>query len=1047
MNCEENNEPAMYPEKECCWEYQEMEFDQESNSGNFQELDYIDQKLEESGIQRVSLSQNHSNISEERVTFSNSFFSRNSECFNNDVIFMPHSDNNNIAPNSPEQKKLITVQFVAHTKRDPSHDNENEIEILSDKQSTKNESFFNFSSWEVAHYQDEKIDGLQKSKEIPACKDFLSKSLDNLCDSLEEQNFERKKKRVSVCSADNVYLEEEKLPVSETLEKKVASENFVNELNYTSCDTSFTNGNNSCNCTCESKSDKIEENMVCSSNLFFQQEKKIFSGKNEMESSSEDEVFEYIPRMSEQSLSYSDSNNSRKISPAESLKKEKQFNQSTETPSPESLMKEMQSYQSRKSSFSESLMNEMQSYKSRKTPSPESLMKKMQSRKTPSPESLTQKMQSNQTRKTPSSESLVTEMQSNQCRKTPSPENPMKQILFIQSREPSSLKEGMQFNQSTELSSSENLENGVPFYQVQNNKEKTKKDDSSKNGKRSKCNGMIPNSVYDAFPDTKTSSSKQSENRNNVNNYSKEPVKMGMSKWITMSKPEQNVSKPEYSNVQSFIHKEQESPVKSSVRDTDSNGKRRKSKINNENVKENAAAIISKIKDSPKSDISKKENYHCNNINGMNENTDSLNSSENKSYLQAKCKSLCDISRISNSVHCEEIKFRQHESVDDLCSPSKTANHHSQIEFQHFESDSEIPLCAKLVSNHDKRISKSFLSITPSNRTESPCPSDSSHVYEDMFKETPSVPSDSETSWTVLKHNSYYVNGRSSSMNDLDFSDSCSMSVKCDYASSSESSTMQSRHSSYASSSFYVNLRDYDSHMMEPKLSKSKKSNDKTESNRIPSNASKSNPPTPETLKHLFTSPLTSIHASPHQNSRMLNRMPSDPQSHYYSTAAATSSAFKHGFAPVPAKPKKTERSSSIKIKDIAHGIILTFKKLQNHSKNSGLPSTDHVDVSHLAELKSNSELGKAKKGQKDSKSKKNDKSYRRENGRNEFDSGFLSDAQRAKARRSSSDLTDWKSNSELFHSDKKKSKKKGGSKDKGSKSINHFIKKRDFVH
>ncbi|KFM66362.1 hypothetical protein X975_17105, partial [Stegodyphus mimosarum] len=427
-----------------------------------------------------------------------------------------------------------------------------------------------------------------------------------------------------------------------------------------------------------------------------------------------------------------------------------------------------------------------------------------------------------------------------------------------------------------------------------------------------------------------------------------------------------------------------------------------------------------------------------------------------------KSKSLCDISENRRVIDLEDAVSSKSNDTCKLDFEDKPfliveAKNTPAIDFQHFEFESEVPLCAKLVSKHNNKHSvKSTRSVSSSsNMNESVC-SGSSHVYEDMFKETTSCPSDSETSsWTVMKNNTYYVNGRSSSLNDLDLSDSCSLSVKCDYASScSGQSTLQSRHSSCGSSSFYVNLKDYDSHMLEP--STGRKKNGKVSTNGHTHITTKSNPPTPESLRHLFTSPLHSIHTPPIISSRLANRLPPETQSHYYSTTAATSSAFKHGFDLAPQKPKKSERSSSIKIKDIAHGIILTFRRFQNHSKSSHLSQMQYVDVSHLAEngSRTNNSVQPGKmKSKKDQKeiSKVQEKGRNRwglsssENGKTDSDSGCnlsSKDLQSSKPRRSSSDLTGSKSNLDLINRDiiterkkNKNNKKSSNNREKGKKS------------
>ncbi|XP_035219840.1 uncharacterized protein LOC118192931 isoform X2 [Stegodyphus dumicola] len=427
-----------------------------------------------------------------------------------------------------------------------------------------------------------------------------------------------------------------------------------------------------------------------------------------------------------------------------------------------------------------------------------------------------------------------------------------------------------------------------------------------------------------------------------------------------------------------------------------------------------------------------------------------------------KSKSLCDISENRRGIGSEDAVSSKSNDTSKLDFEDKPyliveAKNTPAVDFQHFEFESEVPLCAKLVSKHNNKHSvKSAQSVSSSSNMNGSVCSESSHVYEDMFKETTSCPSDSETSsWTVMKNNTYYVNGRSSSLNDLDLSDSCSLSVKCDYASScSGQSTLQSRHSSCGSSSFYVNLKDYDSHMLEPSIGRKK--NRKVSTNGHTHITTKSNPPTPESLRHLFTSPLHSIHTPPIISSRLVNRLPPETQSHCYSATTATSSAFKHGFDLAPQKPKKSERSSSIKIKDIAHGIILTFRRFQNHSKSSHLSQMQYVDVSHLAEngCRTNNSVQPGKmKSKKDPKEiiKVQEKGRNRwglsssENGKTDSDSGCnlsSKDFQSSKPRRSSSDLTGSKSNLDLINRDiitekkkNKNNKKSSNNREKGKKS------------
>lgn len=814
--------------------------------------------------------------------------------------------NDVVSSKGGQQNKLITVQFIAHENSDRKIESDKSNYARRYKDDQKHDSFFNLSTWEEAHYKDEDVDGQPNSEKGSLSKEFKSKSLDNLCDSLDERliinikqscKAERRNSLNSAISEENgEFLRKELLQEGSLSEQD--SDVFFHENKQNSKILSEISSVKDIDRQSLESGSRNSENDKTSPNRPHRQHKKqnSLSGTYEKESSSDDEVFDFEP-------------NNKKCNPP--ISEERHYG-------------------------------------------------KINNRKSP-----------------------VSEKQQEDKKRL--------------------------------------------------NNERVKSDTSSKSGNNFKCNGMIPNSIYSGLPENKDSFSSYHQEEKPVQIGYKEPAKLGMSKWITVSKSEQNVSKNEYSNVQAHIKKEQRNHSKSSKSEnsTKENKSEKNTNFGEKYVNNHLDSRLSKGSISP-NNIEKESKNRYSSVFDEEAYSNTFNGSVKEFDLKHKCKSFCDISYNSNNLR-DESSFRHHESVADIASASKTKKS-SKIEFQHFDFDSEIPLCAKLVSNQDKKKLKKISSASSSVRAESPCPSESSHVYEDMFKETPSGPSDSEASSWVMKNNSYYVNGRSSSMNDLDYSDSCSMSVKCDYASSSENSTLQSRHSSYASSSFYVNLRDYDSHMLEPSLNKTKKDNAKSATN-LSSSISKSNPPTPESLRHLFTSPLSSIHPPGNRNTRLINRMPSDPQSHYYSTAAATSSAFKHGFAVTPSKPKKTERSSSIKIKDIAQGIILTFKRFQNHSKNSNVSPTHYVDVSHLAEMNGNSDAGKSKKNQKDTKGKQ-DKTGWTENGKTDTDSGFLSDVQRAKARRSSSDLTGMRSNTDLFNQDKKKSKssKKNSNREKGSK-------------
>lgn len=929
-----------------------MEFDQESNSGNFQEFEICNQQLQEAKIHRGSLPEDTSKDFEERITFENSFVADSLECYNNDVHFGPNSRINGSISENPQQNKTITVQFIAHTrKQDNKH--EKRTNALDNNKVTRHGSFFNLSTWEEANYKCND-NNQQNSKDEALGKNFRSKSLDNLCDSLDEATF-RKNENSHLNETVNYQSSRDGLDPSENSLRRSGEDGLQKDgeilhhefkTSGSDCAEDVCNLKKSDNHKSEDMNSATESKTTNWEEFEFQEEQNNITDARASDTGNEELISVHLTAdkanwASESVFSETESNASDWNKYHHQEKKQNVYHDRNDESSSEDEV------------FEDSSRNERLSL------------------------------------------------------------NSSERALYgkVSSRNDSLTEEKKHINEE----------------QVSN--EKVKSDQSIKNCKNIKCNGVIPNSIYNDFPENKIPSSKFNQKENARQNSPKEPVKMGMSKWITMSKSEQNVNKPEYSNVQSSILSEQKNRVTHSEKEI---GSRNKSKPNNkERKKKNESNSVSDL--SPKNSRSKYENSYSPDFNKCNVNSNrSIKTKE--SDLKAKCKSMFDISN-NNTTH--DLNFRHHESEADLCSAGQTSSSNSRIEFQHFEFDSEIPLCAKLVSKHDKKkFSKSVSSALPTYRTESPCASESSHLYEDMFKETPSGPSDSEaSSWTAMKNNTYYINGRSSSMNDLDFSDSCSLSMKCDYASSSENSTLQSRHSSYASSSFYVNLRDYDSHMLEPSLNKDKRNDRIKTSINSSINASKSNPPTPESLRHLFTSPLNSVHSAPSRTTKLLNRMPSDPQSHYYSTAAVNSSAFKHGFASTSPKQKKTERSSSLKIKDIAHGIMLTFKRFQNGSKNSSL-SSSQVDVSHLAEMKSNSELGITKKCPKNSKKQNRDKDYCAENAKTDTDSGFLSDAQRAKARRSSSDLTGMKLHSDLFHSDKKKDKhsKKINNRDKTSK-------------
>ncbi|XP_054710583.1 uncharacterized protein LOC129220240 isoform X2 [Uloborus diversus] len=567
--------------------------------------------------------------------------------------------------------------------------------------------------------------------------------------------------------------------------------------------------------------------------------------------------------------------------------------------------------------------------------------------------------------------------------------------------------------------------------------------ESFKCDSKPKCNGVIPNTRNH---NSKTETLKLN---NGLDINASELQRPGMSKWVNFTKAK-NASKNEYANIDG---------QKSTKPNGDVRHKQKHKATENESSSKSYGKIASKKEHENQSTIkesfsiddkTESISYDQDEINGIEDNN--MNYEQEKIKRRHKSKSLCDLSYNSNafvakSSDSDAYIDSKRRSIADIPTVVVRDSASPRVEFQDFSEESEIPLCAKLVSKQNRKNISSHKTPSVSScsvRNESPC-SESSHVYEDMFKET-SCPSDSEaSSWSVMKKNSYYVNGRSSSMNDLDLSDSCSLSIKCDYASScSGQSTLQSRQSSCGSSSFYVNLRDYDSHMLEPSLIRRRKERSKLQSNGKAIKITKSNPPTPESLRHLFTSPLSSVHTPTNGTSRLLSRLPPDSQSHYYSTASTTSSAFKNGFDLTPPKPKKTERSSSIKIKDIAHGIILTFRRLQNHSKNSHVSPTHYVDVSHLAEHGSKTNVNadfeklKSKKSQKEFiKNQDLERNQVFENGRTGSDSSHnLPDVNRAKARRSSSDSTGMKSKFDMLNTDKKKSKNgKLKLRDKGKKS------------
>ncbi|CAL1271236.1 unnamed protein product [Larinioides sclopetarius] len=1072
-------------EDDCSWEYQEIQFEPE-DSGTFHDS-FEDPFLRpvKNGDGNVAVKvqpDKHYNLdhhelrqtnSQHFTSFAETVNSRkfsNAECFNNDVIFSsfaecsekPPSDSSNL------NKKVITVQFVSRQEKEPQHfvkiEKSAQTQVVESLEKSNKSPFFNLTTWEEAHYKsdDERAERTcSPSSNRSLIKEW--KSLEDIYDNKEKKFSEGARNKpeqgrrhseyhntAPPMKENNIY---HSVDVLDKLECKISTQNgFSRSKSSEDClEISVINNKAVQQMKCianqasingiavnADKYDNFKNNSTIRENNIYSNGNAFEIKENEMKRYEEDcrvvpgdcdsnidsKISKHDERREFSDCSLSESNKIKKekseIRRSFHLNRnnpkcdENNFNGNTINENGTSL--EFDSF--------EFLDKDSAGYESHES-------------------------------------DLSSDSDSNRSRK-----KSVKSYRESENRRINQYEE-KRSNMSDDLKQFQVKENGKVSKNNSYTNDKNMATDKASNKKSYKCNGVIPNTMEVAS--NRSAHSRELKREAKITNNSHPDLQKSEKR---ISKLESNNSANEYANINpAFISSQaQQNGVQSSF-------------AINDNYKSSQSAYHSDSDDESSGEKKKNSKQRRNTFDTLHNelaiSSPSLSASEIKennrkanklspdcNNSKMKSRSCQDISRSEHfSAYREESKRETQPNGTRPQNNLKSQNA-SAIQFQEFESEAEIPLCAKLVSKQNgKRFTPSISSS--SNRNPSPC-SESSHVYEDMFKETTSCPSDSETSsWTVMKpNNSYYVNGRSSSMNDLDYSDSCSMSVKCDYASSSEQSTLQSRHSSVTSSSFYVNLRDYDSHMLEPSLSRKKKDHKKTVKNGNSTKLSSTNPPTPESLRHLFTSPLNSIHSPPNRTSRLINKLPQESESHYYSTAAATSSAFKHGFDPSPPKPKKTERSSSIKIKDIAHGIILTFKRFQNHSKSSHVSPTHYVDVSHLADLgsktnSSESSKSRSKKEHKEFSRKQEEKrrwAFSSENLRTDSDSGCQltsSDVQRAKARRSSSDLVEKKSSTEIQNTDvmrngganeKKKTKngkKSSNAKEKGKKSRSKSLEPR----
>ncbi|GFY39957.1 uncharacterized protein TNIN_481471 [Trichonephila inaurata madagascariensis] len=1075
------------PEKECSLEYQEMEFDFE-DSGTFQEQDsYEDPFVDcskngrdivtvnvKSGLRNDLHSKNSQQSNYSKFTSfaetANSHLFSNAECYNNDVIFgsMTRINEKSSYENPNSNKKIITVQFISHHEKE-SDDfekfeySEPEKEECNQKKDNDTSSFFNLTTWEEAHYKSDD-DRFERSRSpcSSLIKEWKSKSMENICDQKEKKLSKGVKNKyenepVKVQSVNNLLPSKESSickseDVLDKLECKISTKKNVTDLksNGEKPESLETNENSlflKCNMYNNQKNNSVEGELSENEaqlnwDDFKHNERNMMFRENDMYSNNDD------ANSDDYKLGR------RKAEKREKNKRENMYGENFQNNEKNSENGTFLEFNETKSHKNEKKRNNNHGNGYRRSSESSNDQENHLKNNNPVYENgMSLNCNSVQYQEKDSCKYSSYDRDS-----SPSSKGYRKQSKFLENHETAenrSLNQhrngGLDFEKITQIETDgkeTKFENKKHF--------SDKKDKNNDDKKKYKCNGVIPNSK-----EVISENSHKKEEKIANNYYTESDLKTSMN----ISKSENSVSVNEYANinptfqiahVQHDVESSLKTPAKSksslTVYHSDAEDIPYDGKLNGSRPRRNTVNDVYEETNVrvpfPKS-LENNENY---------QNARKI-AAEIKS-TKLKSKSCQDIPQNKDFFHDTD-DFKQETKQSENEHQSRMIPKSSQvIQFQEFESEADIPLCAKLVSKQNGKRSTPSVSSS-SNRNVSPC-SASSHVYEDMFKENTSCPSDSETaSWTVMKNNSYYVNGRSSSMNDLDFSDSCSMSVKCDYASScSEQSTLQSRHSSYTSSSFYVNLRDYDSHMLEPSLNRKKKDHKKATKNGTSAKPPNSNPPTPESLRHLFTSPLSSIHSPPNRAARLINRLPQEPESHYYSTAAAASSAFKHGFDPTPPKPKKTERSSSIKIKDIAHGIILTFRRFQNHSKNSNVSPTHYVDVSHLAEFgsktnSSESAKSRSKKEQKEILKKQEEKrrwGFSSENGRTDSDSGCQlpsSDGQRVKARRSSSDLTGKKPYIEIMNPDimvsrngvvpeKKKSKngkKSSNAREKGKKS------------
>ncbi|GIY10378.1 hypothetical protein CDAR_44641 [Caerostris darwini] len=1062
------------PENENSWEYQQMEFQEES--GTFQEQDCSEERFTYSVTNQndtiaIQVTSGENNNFDKRKSLKNDSYNftsfaetanaqmfHNTECYNNDVIFKPMSPSNEkTADRSNGNKKLITVQFVSHQENAPQKPKKIEkvaqTQVQSTLENTNNHnSFFNLTTWEEAHYKADNghMERTCSPSSISLIKEWKSKSLEDICDPKVEVGKDtksgfKKKQKHNQCLNNAMPVKENQIyksdDVLDKLDSKISSTSRFSVVKLHENHTENLESRNGVNVRCKnsgeqtkcSKVEPTEDSKYRKINSTLLENGNYTNGDDSTFSQNTPERFE-IKRKENTVNSYEDNYQEKNSKPngvprSWDNSKSRRNKEGDKEARRNIINFDGNNIQSQSNHFENVIVYE-------------------------------------------NSRSLKYDEFKHSDTSEPCGNN---SLLISENKNPKYVEDSRE--RSQDLYNDQDFKNrrdekqskfvdpeisseGETYVNGKNNNKK------NHNQKNYKCNGVVPNSTMEVgncsveVVSRRSSIPQQSKREEKIiNNSCTDLRNVESNKGMKVSKSLNNIPVNEYANINpslicsnvrkdesenSFESHEKYKSVQSLTHPNASN-ESYEEKIIHSRPRRSVSESLHKEFDACASSPEPME------ADEVNRRTKKL-SSEIKSAKE-KSKSCQDVYRNREfSLDVNGMKqngIDQHNGMKSKITPV--------IQFQEFKSEADIPLCAKLVSKQNGKRSTTSVSSS-SIRDTSPC-SEISHVYEDMFKETTSCPSDSETSsWTVMKKNSYYVNGHSASMNDLDYSDSCSMSVKCDYASScSEQSTLQSRHSSFTSSSFYVNLRDYDSHMLEPSLSRKKKEHKKIAKNGNSMNPPNSNPPTPESLRHLFTSPLNSMHSPPNRTSRLINKFPQESESHYYSTAAAASSAFKHGFDPTPPKPKKTERSSSIKIKDIAHGIILTFRRFQNHSKNSNVSPTHSVDVSHLAEFGSktnNSESSKSrsKKELKEILKKQEEKKrwgFSSENGRTDSDSGCQlppSDGHRSKTKRSSSDLVGKKPNMDIMDTDirngssseKKKTKsgkKNSSAKEKGKKT------------